>query len=220
VSPEGPVRNRNQPDFQLIETMRWEPGNGFVRARFHIERILHSAKALGFDADPAALGAIMEHVPKAEQPLRIRFALSRRGDVDVEGAKFTPPEPGTIWRLAIARTRLWSADSLLRHKTTRRGVYETARAEFPKETIDEVILLNERGEVCEGTITNVFLDMGDGGPLRTPALASGLLPGVLRAELLEDGRAVEAVLTPADLRNAAKIFVGNSLRGLVEGQLT
>ena len=70
-----------------------------------------------------------------------------------------------------------------------------ARAEYQVHQADEVILLNERGEVCEGTITNVFADVGD-GVLVTPALACGLLPGVLRGELLDEGRASEAVLSP------------------------
>ena len=83
---------------------------------------------------------------------------------------------------------------------------------------DEVILLNERGEVCEGTITNIFADPGD-GVLLTPAPACGLLPGVLRGELLDGGRAREAVLGPADLMDAKGVFVGNSLRGLVPARL-
>ena len=51
-----------------------------------------------------------------------------------------------------------------------------------------MLLANERGELCEGTITNVFADFGD-GVLATPRLDCGLLPGVLRAELLDEGRA-------------------------------
>ena len=76
------------------------------------------------------------------------------------------------------------------------------------------LLLNRLGEVCEGTITNVFADMGD-GVLLTPPLRCGLLPGVLRGELLEGGKAREAVLTEDDLHGAKAIFVGNSLRGLI-----
>ena len=77
-----------------------------------------------------------------------------------------------------------------------------------------MILLNRRGEVCEGTITNVFADIGD-GVLLTPPLRCGLLPGVLRSELRESGTAREAVLSEDDLRRAKAIFVGNSLRGLI-----
>ena len=81
-----------------------------------------------------------------------------------------------------------------------------------------MILLNERGEVCEGTITSIFIDRGR-GPLLTPPLSSGLLAGVLRAEMVESGEAMEAVVTVDDLRRATALFVGNSLRGLVPAQL-
>ena len=82
-----------------------------------------------------------------------------------------------------------------------------------------MILLNEAGQVCEGTITSLFLDMGNGAPLRTPALTCGLLAGVLRGELIEKGEAVEANLTIDDIGSASKIFVGNSLRGLIAARL-
>jgi 4-amino-4-deoxychorismate lyase len=82
--------------------------------------------------------------------------------------------------------------------------------------VDEAIFANRRGEICEGTISNLFFDMGSG--LRTPPLACGLLPGVLRAELLETGRAREAVLTLADL-GSARLWCGNALRGLIPARL-
>jgi 4-amino-4-deoxychorismate lyase len=93
-----------------------------------------------------------------------------------------------------------------------------ARSDYQVHQADEVILLNERGEVCEGTITSIFADPGD-DVLVTPALTSGLLPGVLRAELLDTARAHEAVLGPADLMDAKNLFVGNSLRGLIPARL-
>ena len=131
---------------------------------------------------------------------------------------FEPVEKGTAWTLGIAATRIASDNPLIRHKTTHRTVYDAARAEFPRGVVDEVLLLNEHGEVCEGTITNVFADRGD-GVLVTPSLGCGLLPGVLRGELIETGKAVEAALTIEDLRRARTIFVGNSLRGLIEARL-
>ena len=96
-------------------------------------------------------------------------------------------------------------------KTSARARYDRARAALPPG-IDEWIFLNTRGEVCEGTITSLFLRRD--GELLTPPLASGLLPGVLRGLLLREGRAREAVLRPADLAEG-ELLVGNSLRGLV-----
>ncbi len=84
--------------------------------------------------------------------------------------------------------------------------------------MDEVILLNERGEVCEGTITSVFLDIG-GTTCVTPALSCGLLDGVLRRELLNNSVVQEGVVTVDDLSRARNILVGNSLRGMIRAQL-
>ncbi|WP_245337309.1 aminotransferase class IV family protein [Shinella sp. HZN7] len=151
-------------------------------------------------------------------PLRIRLELFADGRIEVQTAPFTPLPADTTWHLKIAITRLVSADPLLRHKTSRRAAYAAARAEFPAAEVDEVILLNERGELCEGTITSLFLDDGT-GVLKTPPLACGLLAGVLREELLESGKAVEQILRPDDLARGT-IFVGNSLRGLIRGTLT
>ena len=89
----------------------------------------------------------------------------------------------------------------------RRALYDQSRAALP-EGLDELIFQNERGEVCEGTITNVFFDRGHG--MRTPPLTSGLLPGVLRAELA----CPEEVLRAEDLPRV-RLWVGNALRGLI-----
>jgi 4-amino-4-deoxychorismate lyase len=107
----------------------------------------------------------------------------------------------------MARERLNSADPWLGHKTTRRAVYDAARAALP-QGLDEMIFQNERGEVCEGTITTVFFDRGQG--MRTPPLACGVLPGVLRADL----GAAEEVLLAVDLPRV-RLWVGNALRGLI-----
>jgi 4-amino-4-deoxychorismate lyase len=127
-----------------------------------------------------------------------------------------------VWKIAIGVTKLKSDDPLYRHKTSRREPYEAARAEFSSEDADEVLLTNERGELCEGTITNLFVEDHD-GILLTPPITSGILPGVLRADLIRERRAKGAVLAPADLNDAItagrKIFVGNSLRGLIRAEL-
>jgi 4-amino-4-deoxychorismate lyase len=149
----------------------------------------------------------------------VRLSLAENGQAIGVTQPFEPLPEDAVWTLRIAGTRLDSSDPLLRHKTTRRAIYEAARTEFPREQADEMLLLNERGEICEGTITNVFLDMGE-KMLLTPALTCGLLPGVLRSELLDTGNAREAVLTLHDLWTAQKIFVGNSLRGLIEARIS
>lgn len=214
---ESPLRNRRDADFQLIETLRWEPGRGFLRLDLHLDRLRHSARQLGF-ALPNDPRGVLEAATGGNVPLRVRMTLTSDGEPEVATQVFAPSPDGVVWRLKIAATRVDPADPLIAHKTTRRGIYETARAEFLRDECEEVLLRNERGELCEGTITNLFLDRG-AGPLLTPASSSGLLRGVLRAEMLREGRAIESVLTTDDLRSVYALFVGNSLRGLIPARL-
>ncbi|OWV85766.1 hypothetical protein ATY78_25060 [Rhizobium sp. R635] len=204
-------------DFSLIETLRWQPGDGFIRWRLHLARLSRSARRLGFPQPVGAAAKLDEAVAEATGPLRIRLTFDPQGKIEVTSAPFVPLPPETVWSVRIAKIRLDSADRLLHVKTTRRAVYETARAEYAPAEADEVILLNERGEVCEGTITSVFLDDGT-GILRTPPISCGLLAGVLRTELICGRKARVGRLTLADL-DAGTLYVGNSLRGLIRANL-
>lgn len=225
-------------DISLIETLRWEPEGGFVRLERHLARLARSGAALGLAESKAAEQSLFAALPPSAlpnsslageisgggegaapqpSPLRIRLEFFPDGRIDVQAVPFKPLAPSTVWRLKIAATRLASTDPLLRHKTSRRAPYVAARAEFSTAEADEVVLANERGDICEGTITSLFLDDGT-GILKTPPLASGLLAGVLREELLETGKAVEQILRPEDLFQGS-VFVGNSLRGLIRGHL-
>ena len=206
-------------DFALIETLRWEPDTGFVRGGLHLDRMQASAEALGFIFNEEAALAAMRGIANGRDPLRIRLELARDGQAIATAARFVAHPPETVWRVGIASMRLDSSDPLLRHKTTRRDAYAAAREEFPTDEIDEAILLNEDDFVCEGTITNIFIQRKPNGPLLTPPLSSGLLPGVLRRELLESGAAREAALTPGDLAGASQLYCGNSLRGLIPAVL-
>ncbi|MBU1316708.1 MAG: aminotransferase class IV family protein [Alphaproteobacteria bacterium] len=216
MSSQSTVRTRQSGDLSLIETMRWEPDHGFLRLDQHMRRLSRSADALGFLA-PADPAMALQLAVGGETPLRIRLTVTYRGKLEVTTTPFEPEPESKVWRLRIANQRLSSDDAFLRHKTTRRDVYEAARAEFTSGDADEVLMLNERGELCEGTMTNLFVEDAD-GLLLTPALSSGLLPGVLRAELIREGQARAEVLQPAALQNR-RLFVGNSLRGLVPAEL-
>jgi 4-amino-4-deoxychorismate lyase len=219
VSAEGALRDGNTADFDLIETMRWEPGQGFLRFERHLARLYGSAEELGFVCDPQRVGEVLANTVGAQQTaLRTRLVLQRNGEVTAAAQPYEPLAADKVWRLQLARVRLSSTDTLLRHKTSRRQLYTHARSEYLVTQADEVLLANERGEICEGTITNVFADFGD-GMLMTPRLDCGLLPGVLRAELLDEGRVQEAIYSYDVLKSAKAIFVGNSLRGLIPATL-
>ena len=204
-------------DFTLIETMRWEPDTGFLRYDQHMKRLTRSADAFGFRQPAGALRKLTEHVAGKEEALRVRMTLAPKGEMDITSTPYAPLADDTVWRLRIAKTRIDSNDPLIRHKTSKRQVYETARAEYATDEADEVILLNEHGDVCEGTITSIFVEDSDGVML-TPTLSSGLLSGVLRTDLICAKKARIQRL-PLDEIRGRTLYVGNSLRGLIRAQL-
>ncbi|OLP61052.1 hypothetical protein BJF93_03065 [Xaviernesmea oryzae] len=202
-------------DYHLFETMRFAPGEGVVRQGFHLARLARSAGRLGFAgaaSAPAFLDAQLAALP-AERALRLRLALTREGALSLASAPFTPHAADTVWRLRIAGVKAQSRDRLLRHKVSRRTLYDQARAEFTADEADEVLILNEAGLPCEGTITSLFLDDGS-GTLKTPPVAYGLLAGVLRTSLICARRARVERLTLRQVRQG-RLFMGNSLRGLI-----
>lgn len=190
------------PGLTLIETLRWDGAQVPLAAR-HRARMARGAAALGWGFDGAAFEAAL--AGPAGQPARLRLTLDRAGHL---AATLAPlPESAPLWRLGLAAERLRSDDPWLRLKSSRRPAYDTARAALPPG-LEEAVLLNERGEVCDGTITTLFFDRGQG--MRTPPLSCGLLPGVLRAALA----CPQEVLMASDLPRV-RLWVGNALRGLI-----
>jgi len=196
-------------DLKLIETLAWD-GDAPVREARHLGRMARSAAALGWPFDAAAAGRALRE--GRSNPARLRLTMDAEGRFAVTEGPL--PAPAALWRVAVHPVRLRSDDPWLRHKSTNRALYDEARATLPAG-VDEWIFANERGELCEGTITSLFFDRGEGW--RTPPLASGCLPGVLREETLEQG-CREEVLRVEDLASV-RLAVGNALRGLVPARL-
>ncbi|WP_164658274.1 aminotransferase class IV family protein [Tropicibacter sp. Alg240-R139] len=205
---ESPLRKPVAPDFHLIETFRIEPETGPHDLSRHLRRMERSARAFQIPFDRRGTEAEVQKI-NAPEALRARLTLDAKGQIQIT----TTPLGATPsrWTVQIAQERLQSDDVWLQHKTTCRALYDQARASLP-QGVDELLFLNERDEVCEGTITNLFVKLHN-GPAVTPPLRSGCLPGVLRQRLLDTKRVVERVVTLQDLRHAQWITVGNSLRG-------
>jgi para-aminobenzoate synthetase/4-amino-4-deoxychorismate lyase len=208
----GPPR-----DFQLIETMLWHGGFSFLS--MHLDRLAASAEYFSFSYDRAA---VMEQLITASnvflpgERYRVRLLLDATGSITLTTAKQVSDTPTGLIRLSQERTS--SKDVFFRHKTTHRKLYEGQFAEARANGFDDMIFLNEKGEITEGTITNIFLQRA--GQLLTPPLSSGVLPGVFRRNLLETtAGAEERVLTLSDLETADAVFLCNSVRGLWQVKL-
>ncbi|MDP8236073.1 MAG: chorismate-binding protein [Candidatus Erginobacter occultus] len=198
-------------EFSLLETIGWTPGEGYILLERHLERLEGSARHFGFAFDPARARRRLRAraAGLAGSPHKVRLLLRPDGSL-LCSARPLPSRPDRKpLRVAFALSPVDSRDPFLRHKTTRREVYENARAGRPG--FDEVILFNERGEVTEAAAANVVIRSG--GELITPPLSSGLLPGTLRAELLKSGEIRERVIRREELVGADEIYLINSVRG-------
>ena len=200
---------------ELIETLLHTRDNGFWLLDRHLERLQRSAQYFSFpfsrDTVEDALNTAVKGTTDAR--LRVRLLLNEFGAVSVTTTPIEAAPEDSVIRYVISDTRLDPDNALLYHKTTRRELYDREWEHHHKtQGADEVIYLNENGDLAEGSRTNIFIEKD--GILRTPKLEAGLLPGVLRTELLETGKATEERLTAKDLETADAIFLGNSVRGL------
>jgi len=209
---QGSLRDSAPAGLRLIETMRWEPRIGVALMLGHMARLAEGCRVLGIDCDMWRVEQMIDAI-RGNEPKRLRLTVGLEGLPDLTTAAL--PVGKALWRVGRAGRRIDSADPWRRIKSTERGIYDETRAALP-DTWDEAVFLNERDEVAEGTITNLFLWRDT--MLLTPPVSSGALPGVLRAELIRTGRAREAVLSWKDV-SEGRLFVGNALRGLLPAEV-
>ena len=210
----------------LIETMKADAADMIALLPYHLRRLKQSARALGYrypgdDAVITAIKAALDQTSTATimpSGTRLRLLLSPLGQLVIQTAPL-PALQGVPW-IALTQLRLESAEPLLQHKTTHRPWYEAATqwlAQHPDYF--DLIFLNEKGELCEGSRSNIYVLKN--GVWLTPPLASGLLGGVLRTQLLDTHQVEEAILTPSDLTaGKASIRLSNALRGWFDVQIS
>ena len=205
------LRRRRAP-VTLLETMRWDPGKGIWLLDRHLNRLRSSARYLGMTLPEAEIGVLLEGVG-GDCPLRVRLLVPERDRPSLETARLVARPP--IVGLEIDSRPVDRSDVLRYHKTTRRAPYQEAAARHP--AADDVVLVNERGEVVETTIANLAVRME--GEWLTPPLDAGCLPGVYREELIDRGALREQALTVGDLVEADEVAVVNSVQGWRAGKL-
>jgi len=198
--------------FDLIETIAFDPEEGMPLLDYHLARLKRSADTLDFTFDRHSVRNELQAATfRLRAKSRVRLLVSRRGSVAIEvRPHISWPHP--IMQVAIVKRPVQADDWRLHHKTTERSIYRDA---LHNGDTYEVLLADDDGYLTEGSFTNIFVERGD--KLVTPPLTRGLLPGVLRASLLELGEAIEGDLRPYDLERG--FFIGNAARGMVAAQL-
>ena len=197
---------RGPQAFDLLETMKWTPDGGVFLLDRHLARVQRSARHFGYACPVADIHSeLTRAVAGKSQSQRLRLLVSRTGAIRVEctplGAAQTAPA-----RLRIAATPIDPSNEFLFHKTTYRVMY----TDVAQPDCDDVVLWNPAGDVTETTFGNVVVEIG--GRKVTPPVASGLLAGTFREELLERGEIVKGRVTLDDLKSASRVWLINSVR--------
>jgi para-aminobenzoate synthetase / 4-amino-4-deoxychorismate lyase len=192
--------------------MLWD--HGFAFLSMHLDRMESSAACFDFSFDRASITSqLLERSNRLppDQRHRVRLQLDSAGRITVTATACLRERSTVSVRFSSERTS--SDDVFLRHKTTCRDRYERLHAEARADGFDEILFRNERDEVTEGAISNIFIRSE--GRLLTPPLSSGLLPGVFRRHLLEiDATIEERVINLKDLESADAVFLCNAVRGI------
>lgn len=231
------------PDFELLETLRWEPGAGAAKGGLggylllpeHLARLADSAAYFGFPLTPeeveralADLAAELSSVPRPE-PHKVRLRVGRKKERYLEAAPLPAGEPladldrmldeasdgerAGFLRVTVAPAPVDASDPFLFHKTTHRRVYEAALT-AARELHPEIDDVLLWNENGEITETTRHnVAIRRDGVWCTPPVSCGLLAGTLRARLLAEGRVREAVLRVEDLARAEAVALINSVRG-------
>ncbi|MDL1958894.1 MAG: aminodeoxychorismate synthase component I [Deltaproteobacteria bacterium] len=216
-------KGESREDFSLIETMRWDPGRGdqgvakgyFLLER-HLERLSCSAHYFAFYLDlekvRRKLAEFANSLYSKRKSYRVRMLLGRDGSVNISASVLSIQEKPVYFDLSAKAVD--SQDPFLYHKTTYRPLYTEEYQRAKTRDLFDCVFTNERDELTEGTISNIFLEID--GELVTPPVFSGLLNGTFRQDFMEHGNAREQVLYPDDLKKARSIYLGNSVRGLLK----
>ena len=197
------------PPFALVETLLWD--KLYVRLDLHLDRLTRSAVQLNFLCNRQQMvEQMLAYAADFREPRRVRMTLARTGGVTLAASDVRP------WRhpinVRMAGERTWAQDSFLAHKTTFRSTYDRGLQEAEEAGYEETIYANERDELTEGSISTLLLLLH--GEWLTPPLSSGVLPGVGRSRLLQDGRIREQVVTLSDLEEVRAMSLCNSVRGI------
>lgn len=201
------------PKFELLESLLWEPNNGYFVLDRHLERLERSADYFNFSLSLTEVCESLEALSMTFGAIaqKVRLTLSGDGRLTLQAQTLDNGILKIGALVGIAKKAIDSQIPFLYHKTTYRLPYTMALESQPE--YQDVLLWNEKGEMTESTIANMAIDTPTG--LITPPVKCGLLPGTLRAQLIASGKIREELITLQDLRSTQTLFLINSVRGWI-----
>jgi len=214
---------QKQKEFQLIETMRWSKREGFFLFPYHLDRLKSSADYFNFSFNAKRIRQELNRISGNFNPAftyRVRFLLSGSGKVSISYQRIKAIPKKGIPKVTFARKKTNSQDIAFYHKTTNRQIYDQEYQRAKQKGFVDVIFENERGEITEGAISNIFIRQGK--MYYTPPVTCGLLNGVYRRYFIERNTKFvrEKVLRRKDLLQAERIYLTNAVRGMTRVRLS
>lgn len=198
------------PYFEIIESMLLENGEIFL-LKEHLKRMKETANYFLFRFDEKMiLNELKKSIDSADtnQKYKIKILLNKWGYVNVSVMPVRKTEG--IVKVILSEHSNDSSDKFYRFKTTNRPLYDSELSRWSEKGFTEVIFMNEKKEITEGAITNIFILKNN--KWFTPRLECGLLNGVYRNYYIELFQAEEKRITLKDLINADKLLLTNSVR--------
>lgn len=196
--------------FDLIETMLVENGDIYLLEK-HTERLKKSAEFFLFIFNQKKITSLLNDNIKGKYSngkYKLRITLSKWGKINISLSELEPIKARIS--VVISDHSVSSKNVFQYFKTTNRVIYDDEINKYSDQGYFEVIFLNERKEIAEGSFTNIVIKKDE--QWLTPAASCGILPGVYRNYLLQNNKAKEAILTVEDLLKAEELRLINSVR--------
>ncbi|HDY88620.1 MAG TPA: aminodeoxychorismate synthase component I [bacterium] len=207
-------------EFKLLETLLYHKGT-YRLLKQHVQRMQDSAHYFDFRFDAEELATYLKKY--AEQftdncNYRVRVLCDRSGTFHAENSQIGSSIKTQNAHVAFSGKTMDSRNVLLYHKTTHRTVYNEMYKKALEKGLADVIFINEKGEVTEGCISNIFIKKNK--ELITPPVKCGILNGLMRQYIIKKAKNVrEDILTQDDIRKADSLYICNSVRGITRIKL-
>ncbi|HCT92864.1 MAG TPA: branched-chain amino acid aminotransferase [Lachnospiraceae bacterium] len=181
---------------------------------WHLERMAHSLRELGIRQTVTKRQVTEYLTSHRTDRAALKIMVSDKNIVfTMRPNPYTAEKAGKGFRLLYSSVYRNETSPLVGHKTMNYGDCLLEKRRTALMGADELIFLNSRGEICEGTVSNIFFVSG--GRLFTPPVSCGLLPGIVRRFVMESFSVTEQVLRREDAAKMEECFVTNSLMGIM-----
>jgi para-aminobenzoate synthetase/4-amino-4-deoxychorismate lyase len=204
----------------IFPRLNWASKYGYFLKELQLERLMNSAAYFNFLFNENSIRKSLDQERMKLNPdrtYRIRLLLAKNGKIKISSSPIK--SINTEVKIAISDKKTDPKNIYLFHKTTNRSLYDGELKKYQTHGCFDVIFTNERGEITEGAISNIFIKKD--GKYYTPPTECGLLDGVFRKYFISNNgdKIFEKIIYLNDLKKADEVLIANSVRGLLKAKI-